>query len=252
MNPLCFLNQVNISSCIFHWTWIFLWDRWQWVKVNHLSSPPLTLSTGAPQDWDLSPWLFSLNTNTFTKTRSCVFESQLIVDAAAPPAVQTNKLPAEVKSALHLVLTQRSNNKLLRAEGEFTHCSCSGNNRMLIQSLHLHSSSFFGQTAASFNFVLTLTELCCVSGGKWPQLNHHISFTFSPAALIDSLESKHTGNTSFTLWRQRNFIQNRLCWHVQSVNPAEGFWFSLSLLHQFINKALLYNSQSLILFLSNI
>ena len=40
--------------------------------MSDLSSRPLTLSTGAPQGCVLSPWLFSLYTNTLTSTHSSV------------------------------------------------------------------------------------------------------------------------------------------------------------------------------------
>lgn len=59
------LLDMNIDPAICHWIRSFLWNRSQRVKVNNITSDPLTLSTGAPQGCVLSPWLFSLYTSYF-------------------------------------------------------------------------------------------------------------------------------------------------------------------------------------------
>lgn len=62
--------DIDINLC--YWIHDFLSQRTQRVRMGSLSSQPLTLSTGAPQGCVLSPWLFSLYTNSLTSTHSSV------------------------------------------------------------------------------------------------------------------------------------------------------------------------------------
>ena len=75
INPAKLFNtllDMNIDPCICHWIQSFLWNRQQKVKIKNTTSSPLFLSTGTPQGYVLSPWLFSLYTNQLTSPYSSV------------------------------------------------------------------------------------------------------------------------------------------------------------------------------------
>ncbi|KAJ8364950.1 hypothetical protein SKAU_G00137810 [Synaphobranchus kaupii] len=57
------LQDMNINPAINYWILDFLNNRTQTVKVDHRTSRPRPLSTGAPQGCVLSPLLFSLYSN---------------------------------------------------------------------------------------------------------------------------------------------------------------------------------------------
>ena len=57
------LRSLNVNPQMCKWSLDFLFNRTQMVKVNTPLSEPLTLSTGAPQGFVLSPLLFTLFTN---------------------------------------------------------------------------------------------------------------------------------------------------------------------------------------------
>ncbi len=59
-------TQWSVPTSICQWITSFHTDRQQLVKLGKLTSRTLTISTGAPQGWVLSPLLFSLYTNDCT------------------------------------------------------------------------------------------------------------------------------------------------------------------------------------------
>ena len=57
------LSQLGISTSLCNWILDFLTDRPQSVKLDKLFSSPITLNTGVPQGFVLSPPLYSLFTH---------------------------------------------------------------------------------------------------------------------------------------------------------------------------------------------
>ncbi len=62
------LTQLSVPISVCQWITSFLTDRQQLVRLGKYTSSTRTISTGAPQECVLSPWLFSLHTNDCTST----------------------------------------------------------------------------------------------------------------------------------------------------------------------------------------